>query len=105
MSSSGVPTMTIDEMVESLTGFDEIAIEKHFNGFDIYNDGQTKSVRAMRALAFVLFRREGDSDPEAVKRVQGMTFKDVSALFLDNEPEVDADDPQTESGKDSALPA
>jgi hypothetical protein len=95
------PTMTVDEMVESLTGFDELAIEKHFDGFDIYSDGESKGVRAMRVLAFIAFRRDGQTDRDAFKAAQGLSFKQVSAFFLPPETELDPDDPETESGKDS----
>lgn len=106
MTSSGTtPTMTADEMVESLTGFDELAIEKHFGGFDIYDDGQTKPTRALRCLAFVQFRRDGETDRDAVKKAQELTFKEVAAMFVEAEPEIDPDAPETEAGKDSTPPA
>ena len=99
--SSSDPTMTLDEMVESLTGFDELAIEKHFDGFDVYTQGETKSIRAMRALAFVQFRRDGEADRDALKSALGLSFKDLSSRFLPDEPEIDPDEPETPSGKDS----
>lgn len=98
---SSDPSMTLDEMVESLTGFDELAIEKHFDGFDVYNDGGEKSIRAMRALAFVQFRRDGQTDRDALKAAQELTFKDLSSRFLPDEPEIDPHEPETPSGKDS----
>lgn len=101
MTSTGAPTMTLDEMVESLTGFDELAIEKHFDGFDIYAHGETKGIRAMRALAFVQFRRDGQTDREAVKTAQELTFKALKDRFLPDQPEIDPADPETPSGKDS----
>lgn len=99
------PTMTLDEMVESLTGFDELAIEKHFDGFDVYTQGETKSIRAMRALAFVQFRRDGQTDRDALKAAQELPFKALAARFLPDEPEVDPQAPETPSGKDSVTPA
>lgn len=97
--------MTVEELVESLTGFDEIAIEKHFEGFDIYADGEAKGVRAMRALAFVWHRREGANDREALQTANNLSFKALSDYFLDAEEEVDPDQPDTPSGKDSEPPA
>lgn len=97
--------MTIEEMVESLTGFDEIAIEKHFDGFDIYAGGEKKAVRAMRVLAFVWHRRQGANDREALQTVQNLPFKAVSDYWLDTEEEIDPDQPDTASGKDSAPSA
>lgn len=104
-TSTNDPTMTIQEVMESLTGFDEIAIEKHFNGFDVYTDGETRSIRAMRALAFVLYRRDGQTDRDALTAAQELPFKDLTALFLPDEPELDPNDPETPSGKDSTPPA
>ena len=99
--SSSDPTMTLDEMVESLTGRDERAIEKHFDGFYIYTQGETKGVLAMRALAFVQFRRDGQTDRDALKSAMDLTFKDLTTRFLPDEPEIDPHEPETPSGKDS----
>ena len=93
--------MTIDEFVESLTGFDEIAIEKNFDGFDVYTQAETKSIRAMRAMAFVRFRREGQTDRDAFKAAQSLPLKDLQAMWITAAPEIDPDNPDTESGKDS----
>lgn len=105
MTSSGNPNMTLDEMVESLTGYDELAIEKHFDGFDIYAHGETKGIRAMRALAFVQFRRDGQTDRDAVKTAQELSFKELKDRFLPDEPEIDPSQPETPSGKGSTPPA
>ncbi|MCM0618778.1 hypothetical protein [Nocardioides bruguierae] len=99
------PQVTVDEMIQSLTGFDELAIEKHFNGFDIYTDGEARGIRAMRALAFVQFRRNEMKDLDAFKAAQGLSFREVSSMYLPDELELDPDAPETASGKDSALPA
>lgn len=100
MSTTSATGMTVEEMVESLTGFDEIAIEKHFDGFDIYADGEGKGVRAMRALAFVWQRRQGSNDREALQIAQNLPFKDLSNYFAETESD-DPDDTDTESGKDA----
>lgn len=97
--------MTVAEAMESLTGFDEIAIEKHFDGFDIYTDAQTKSIRAMRALAFVQYRRDGQTDRDALKAAQELPFRDLTSRFLPDEQEIDPDEPETPSGKDFTQPA
>lgn len=105
MTGSGTPSMTLEEAMASLTGFDEIAIEKHFGGLDVYTDGEKKVARVMRALAFVQFRRDGKADRDALQAAQELTFKDLTARFLPDETEIDPEDPETESGKDSAPAA
>lgn len=100
-STSG---LTFEEMSESITGFDEIAVEKHME-IDLYQDGERKPVKLVRALVFVHLRRQGISDTDAKDQVQGMTVKQVNAYFDQNQdldPDGDAD---SESGKDAAPPA
>ncbi|WP_395691799.1 hypothetical protein [Nocardioides sp.] len=93
--------MTAEEMAESLTGFDEIAIEKHF-GIDIYTDSETKGVKALRALVFVDLRRGGKSDDQAKQAAMEMALRDANTYFADDEPELDPEHPETPSGNDSA---
>lgn len=97
--------ITVEEMVETLTGFDEIAIGKAFPGFDIYNDGDVQGVKALRALAFVQFRRGGANDPEAKDKALGLTLKAAKNMFIDEDEDLDPDHPETESGKDDSEPA
>lgn len=91
--------LTAEELAESLTGYDEIAIAKAF-GEDIYEMAPAKS---MRALAFVAVRRTGGTDAEAKDAVMGMSIKDVKESFADAEDEVMPDEPSSESGKDGEL--
>lgn len=97
---------TFEEMSGSLTGFDEIAIEKHFDGFDIYADGERKGVRAMRALVFVHQTREGKPPKDAKDYAMGLGLNDVSAYFTEDPAAVldDEDEPVSESGKGSEQP-
>lgn len=93
--------LTAEEMSLSLTGFDEIAIEKHFEGFDIYADAERKPMKALRALVFVHRRREGDEDAEAKQAALDMPLGDVQDYFIEDE-EITPNAPETEPGKDSS---
>lgn len=100
-----VSDMTIEEMTESLTGFDEIAIRKHFDGFNVYAEAEANPVDAVRALAFVDQRRRGKTDPEAREHALGLTFREAMAYFADADEDLDKDAPESESGKDDSSPA
>lgn len=90
--------LTAEEMGESLTGFDEIAIEQQF-GLDIYGDAEKRPMKALRALVFVHRRREGDDDATAKHAALEMPLKAVQDYFAEDE-EITPDAPETESGKD-----
>lgn len=94
--------MSVEEVMESLTGFDEIAMEKHM-GIDVYTQAEAKPVVLMRALVFVLLRRGGQSDTDARQRVQEMSVKSVQEFFTDDD-ELMPDEPVTVAGKDDSLP-
>lgn len=93
---------TISEAIESLTGFEEIAIKKAFEDdvFALMNTGQ--ETMAGRALIFIEKKREGLKDAEAKNAALSLTLKDVNAHFADEDEEVMPDEPVTESGKDAA---
>lgn len=95
--------MTFEEMSESLTGFDEIAVEKTL-GIDVYTDGERKPVLMMRALVFVHMRRLGKTDPEAKQAVMEMPLSAVNDYFETDQDEVLADEPDSESGKGDTQP-
>lgn len=98
-----VTKLTQDEMVDSLTGFEEIAIEKHFDAeiFDL------SVVKRMRAMVMIMLIREGKSGPEAKKEAMGFTQAQIVGYFADDEGEDDpeSDFPVTVAGKDDAEPA
>lgn len=97
--------LSASALVDSLTGFEEIAIEKHM-GIDPYVDGQTKPLRALRALLFVQGTREGLTAPEARQRAMEMPMSAVQDHFVEEEPEdLDPDNPDTETGKDASPSA
>ena len=83
---------TVEGTAESLTGFDEIAIEKWFTG-ELSTLSGTKS---MRALAFVLARRDGKADKEAYGDAMRATLKEITESFAD----IDTGDEGDDAGKD-----
>lgn len=96
--------MTLNEAVESLNGFDEIAIEKRFGG-DITSLLTNHAIRAVRATVFVLRRRDGLKDDEAYKASMEMSIREAQDYFPDEPDEIMPDEPVTEVGKDSSEPA
>lgn len=96
------PRLTAEEAFDSLTGFDEIAIEKAF-GQDVMVLAEDKQLTFTRALLFILRRRDGMSDAEAKTAVMNMPVGDVLDAF-DEDDEVDPSDPVTEAGKDAERP-
>jgi hypothetical protein len=95
-----VTELTQEDMVNSLTGFDEIAITKHM-GLDVYTDAETKPIGIARCLIFVAERRDGSTDVEARNTAMNMTLKDVQEYFSDDD-EVTPDEPDTDQGKDDS---
>lgn len=95
---------TIDTMVKSLTGFDEIAIEQAFHA-DLA-DVMESSGKVLRALIFVMKKREGLSDHDAFLYAMNVKRGDVDGHFtlsteVDDEgkaPEPDS----TENGPSSS---
>ena len=90
--------MSVSEMTESLTGFEEIAVEKHMH-VDVYLDAETKPMKVLRALVFVDAVREGLTVPDAVKRAQEMPMKQVQDAFPDDDADDDLEDPITAAGE------
>lgn len=95
--------MTWEEVAESLTGFDEIAVTKHF-GVDVYMDSETKPVLIQRALVFILKRRDGLTDTDAYQAAMSMPLSEVSDYCAKAEDDVMADDPDSAPGKDDTPP-
>lgn len=94
----------VEEISESLNYFDEIAITKHFG--QEWTD--LSSTITLRALAFILERRNGLTDKDAFHKVTHMRLADVNDYFtfdhadaqppeaeleddLDDEPVLDVD--------------
>jgi hypothetical protein len=93
--------MTADDFSLSLNGFDEIAIAKAF-GDEVSALGSKRPMTFLRALIFVALRRDGSKDAEAYQAAMGLTLREVTEFFPDQEPEVFPDEPVTEQGKGDA---
>lgn len=94
---------SMTEVTESLTGFDEIAIEQAF-GAGIGDLLENKATTAARALLFVLRRRDGLKDGEARKVVMEMRLGDVQDYFDTGDEHEDEDSPVSEPGKGDGSP-
>lgn len=103
-SKSTVP-MSPNEMFESLTGFDDIALDNAF-GVNWRQDSDRNPAVFLRALAFAHFRRENEAaggktkDADAKQRALSLTTKQAYDFFEDEALDGDDDEPVTEQGKD-----
>jgi hypothetical protein len=100
---TAVTDMTAEEMFESLTGYDEVAIAKAFSA-EVTALADAKPTMFVRALVFTSLMRDGKAATDAKKAVMEMTLGQVNGYYADD-VEVMADDPQSESGKDESVPA
>jgi hypothetical protein len=93
--------VTVSEMIESLNGFEEIAITKAFDS-DIFTLLNTAPTTAGRALVFIDRKRRGETDKEAKNAALTLTLKEVDEAFAEDEDEVFEEEPDTEQGKDDS---
>jgi hypothetical protein len=85
---------TAEEVLDSLTGFDEMAIKQHF-GQTVA--GLTKDETMLgRALVFVLKRRDGLVDDDARNAALEMSLKGVTSYFAEDSEESGKDEPASE---------
>lgn len=96
---TSVTGVTPNEMFESLTGFDEIAIAQHF-GEEWQDLAQKKPIQFLRALAFVHITRDGKSPQDAKKEALGLSVKQAQAYFEDEPNELPGSEP-SDAGKDA----
>lgn len=92
---------SITELVSSLTGYEDQAIEDRF-GRTIAQLLDANAIKACRALLFVEAKRRGVRDGDAYKQVMGMTISEVDSSFKDEAEDADdlnPDEPYTEQGK------
>lgn len=93
MSENTTTKATANEVFESLTGYEEIAVEKRFGaGVETLADG--KPLRLLRALAFVQIKREGSDDAKAYDAAMNLTLAEAQNRF--------EDDRDLEAGEDNA---
>ena len=106
--------LTAQEVTESLTGWDEIAIEDAFGRTleEMADEEGHRQIMLMRALGAVVVARsknlEAGSFPKAFKdayrEVMGMRQSQVTGLFAEEPDDVMPDEPDSESGKDDSVP-
>lgn len=95
--------LTADEMFDSLTGFDEIAIAKAFD-LEITGLAQHKPTLFLRALVFVDRRRAGADDKTAKQASLELPLGQVHDYFVEDPEDPDPEDPDSEVGKDGSAP-
>lgn len=91
--------LSLEEVVESLTGYEEIEIEKQF-GDDIEELLENKPRAGLRAAVFIIARRRGAALPAAKDEAMKLSMRALNDCFADETIELDPDDPETEQGKD-----
>jgi len=94
--------VTASEMLESLTGFEEVAIGQHF-GAEALELAEKKPTMLARALAFVHMTREGADAKTAKKRAMELTIKQSSDYFKADEDEPFPEEPVTDQGKEGTA--
>lgn len=100
--------MSVDEALDTLTGYEEQAIEKRF-GFPYEVLLVRKPTTALRAVMFALITRDLNSqdvkDPEgkSYRHVMERSVKDVTDFFPEPPAEENPDLPVSESGKDGQV--
>lgn len=95
--------MSADEILDTLNGFDEIAIAKAFKM--TFTEVIEDATLFLRGMAFINERREGKSDAEAYAVAMYTSTLKMAEYFPAPDDELDPDDPDTESGKDASPPA
>ena len=94
-----VVSITSDEMLDSLTGFDEVAISKWFGDIAGLVEGGSMFGRS---LVFVMKRREGASDADAHGAAMSLTLREVNDYFADEDEESGKDEPAPEPQPDDS---
>ena len=73
---------TMEEVLDSLTGFDEMAIAGQF-GRTMSELAERDELMAARALVFIAKRRDGMPDVDAKTTAFEMALKEVRAFFTE----------------------
>lgn len=92
---------TVDELLNSLTGYDELAITKAFDK-SIFELAEQAASHYLRALIFVTELRAGKKADEAKKSVLSLTIRQAQDFFSDEPDEPTPDAPITSAGKGSS---
>lgn len=80
--------------MESLTGFDEIAISKWFDDIGVLTDKGGSMLG--RALVFVMHRRDGLTDADAHTAAMELSLAGLNSAFAEESEESGKDEPQSE---------
>lgn len=89
--------MTLEEMSDTLTGFEEIAIAKAFEK----PLESLLGMRVYRALAMIWHRRTDElNDADAYEAAMNLPLKECVGYF-DEDEEITPSTPETDPGKDS----
>lgn len=84
---------SVDELIESMNGFEEMAIDKAF-GAEIYDLLATKPIRGLRACLFLVKKREGLNDVQAHQAAMATSLKNLNEQFEYVEEDEDIEDPK-----------
>lgn len=93
--------LTMEEFSETITGYEEIAIAKHF-GEDWSTLPETKPTMFMRALIMVDQSRAGKNAKDAKDHAMALALKAANEYFAEDPEEPNPEDPVTDSGKDAS---
>jgi hypothetical protein len=102
MSTMDQAPQTMEDVAQSLTGFDEIAIAQQF-GRTVTDLGQNDATMFARALVFIIKRRDGATDEEAKNAALEMSLKDSAAVFATPSEEESGKDEQPEEQPGTSL--
>lgn len=102
MTTTPTSELPLSDVLNSCTGFEELAVEQRF-GADPYTLLGTNVVKCMRAAAFVVHKRTGKNDRDAYKAAMDLTSKDLDDFFPDDEDEPMPEEPVTDLGKDDSA--
>ncbi len=92
--------LTQREVIESLTGYEELAIKEKFKATlgALFDEAIST---AQRGLAFVLYTRQENGPKDAYKAAMTLTVGQLDDVFAtDDDDEVFDEDPVTPAGKD-----
>jgi hypothetical protein len=93
---------TAEQVFDSITGFDEIAIAQHF-GRTVQELAEKDASMFARALVFVVKRRDGATDDEARNLALGQTMKEYNAFFAEPSEEEAGKDEEPEPLPEASL--
>jgi hypothetical protein len=93
--------LTAEEVLDSLSGFDEMAIKQHF-GATLAELTKDETMLG-RALVFVVKRRDGASDDTARNDALNLSLKGVLGYFAEESEESGKDEQPLEPTPEKSL--